>query len=619
MSTTNNLGLFKHDNPATKTDQFNVDKSLNQNWDKVDKEAGNVRTRLTTLETDNTTNKQDIANIKAEQEVQNNNIELNKTNMQQYVSELEAENSRLREDLNGLPSGQVSGENIDISDSSDMRFSEFKISENSKQETRSGKNLLNDSLFPNSYSKNGITFTNNNNGTFNVSGTATANTTVGLITSIDNIQQNKNYYFYCTEKYDATNFNLSVQITYEDSTIQYILPNNSTVTSSKDKGITKSAISLYIPNGITVNFKNVRVMLVQNNNIDNEYEQYGASPSLDYPSEVRSCGDNGSINVVICNKNMLIDTKETGNYVSNGINYVKKDDGSIMVSGTATENSSYSFEKNFTNYPAGTYNISGCPENGSGSTYRIVVWDKDWKIKAVDIGNSARFNVVEGEKIRTQILIEKGQTVKNLMFYAQLELNEKTNYKKHQEQNYTIDVQEPMLEEDYFDLENGKEVHNWQILELNGNEKINLITNQRFQINLINANLPRAVNAYTRINAKSNYFNGKPLSESKVDNMIAVNDDSLYIRVSESTTLEELITFLKSCYESNKAVKVYYKLAEPRKLDLTDTQIKQLQTLDNEAKTYKNITHIYSTDEISPIINATYKKDLETLIAGSGV
>lgn len=75
MSTTTNLGLFKHDNPETNTNQFDVSKALNENWDKVDKNAGEVETKTTALEKDNTTNKTDIANIKQEQVEQNTELE----------------------------------------------------------------------------------------------------------------------------------------------------------------------------------------------------------------------------------------------------------------------------------------------------------------------------------------------------------------------------------------------------------------------------------------------------------------------------------------------------------------------------------------------------------------
>lgn len=46
MSETTNLKLFKHDNPSTNTGLFDIDKSLNQNWDKIDENAGDTNSLL---------------------------------------------------------------------------------------------------------------------------------------------------------------------------------------------------------------------------------------------------------------------------------------------------------------------------------------------------------------------------------------------------------------------------------------------------------------------------------------------------------------------------------------------------------------------------------------------
>jgi len=50
MSTTTNLGLFKHDNPATNTNAFDVKTALNDNWDKIDEEVGDIDNNITTIE-----------------------------------------------------------------------------------------------------------------------------------------------------------------------------------------------------------------------------------------------------------------------------------------------------------------------------------------------------------------------------------------------------------------------------------------------------------------------------------------------------------------------------------------------------------------------------------------
>lgn len=46
MSNTTNLNLFKHDNPATNTNLFDVETALNENWDKIDTFAGNTNAKI---------------------------------------------------------------------------------------------------------------------------------------------------------------------------------------------------------------------------------------------------------------------------------------------------------------------------------------------------------------------------------------------------------------------------------------------------------------------------------------------------------------------------------------------------------------------------------------------
>lgn len=46
MSNTTNLKLFKHDNPSTNTNLFDVERALNENWDKIDENAGDTNNLL---------------------------------------------------------------------------------------------------------------------------------------------------------------------------------------------------------------------------------------------------------------------------------------------------------------------------------------------------------------------------------------------------------------------------------------------------------------------------------------------------------------------------------------------------------------------------------------------
>ena len=51
MSETKNLKLFKHEEPLeTNNNKFDIDKALNQNWDKVDEYVEKVNTEITNLQ-----------------------------------------------------------------------------------------------------------------------------------------------------------------------------------------------------------------------------------------------------------------------------------------------------------------------------------------------------------------------------------------------------------------------------------------------------------------------------------------------------------------------------------------------------------------------------------------
>ena len=163
MSTTTNLGLFKHDNPATNTDIFDVDKALNQNWDKIDNGIGKDRERISLLEASNTIYNfkgtvDTFANLQSKTKTQGDvwyceedsayytytgtdwvpvNLNLNLG----VIDELKQKTIKCMQEVE-TPT-PVSGTIIDLSDSADAKVTELKISGNSKQETREGYNKFN--------------------------------------------------------------------------------------------------------------------------------------------------------------------------------------------------------------------------------------------------------------------------------------------------------------------------------------------------------------------------------------------------------------------------------------------------------------------------------------------
>ena len=98
--------------------------------------------KVSTLEEDNTTNKTNIETL------QEDNIK-NK----QDISDLQESQNKQNEVLNDViynlfPSETQEGENVNIKNTIPVKFKEFVVKGNSKQETRSGKNIFNKSASP---------------------------------------------------------------------------------------------------------------------------------------------------------------------------------------------------------------------------------------------------------------------------------------------------------------------------------------------------------------------------------------------------------------------------------------------------------------------------------------
>jgi len=102
--------------------------------------------------------------------------------------------------------------------------------------------------------------------------------------------------------------------------------------------------------------------------------------------------------------------------------------------------------------------------------------------------------------------------------------------------------------------------------------------------------------------------------------MMAENKGVIYFQFEESVIpiadVNSCKTFFKELYEAEAPVYVDYVLETPIEVECTAEQTEILEKIENEAKTYKNVTHIYSTDEISPNMKVTYFKDIETIIGG---
>ncbi len=181
-----------------------------------------------------------------------------------------------------------------------------------------------------------------------------------------------------------------------------------------------------------------------------------------------------------------------------------------------------------------------------------------------------------------------------------------TKYTQHEEQSYIMPTQSEMLTDDYFDWDNEEEVHNWSRLVLDGTE-----SDSNFSV--------ESNEEYTVINCLNILENGKKVDENKIlcDKLISKYGDTSnteHIRNASSNYPNNVVIYMKSSrleestvaafkkYLSTNNITIYYKTAAETKITFTDEQkavAKEIQ----KATSYEDTTHIYSTDEVSPIFD----------------
>lgn len=662
--------------------------------------------------------------ITAKDNAQDNKI----LQLQTEKAELEKELKEAQEDFyqNSIR-GQASGEYIHVEDSSNCR-AKIGIGGNSEQETREGYNLLNFKK----WKDNNVSWNLGKNivyGDNYVSGTSEG-------TDCYSNTVNEQYRFNCEPNTTYTLFYINdnsimcrpIAFVYDSEskniqTLELGLSADNIIirrfTTSSEAG--KMAIRLGTNvDGVNFKFSNIMILkgIYDKSTIPN-YEQYGAMPSPDYPSEIKTVGSN--INLIEetfegynINGNgafekangfdmQIAKLKANVKYTLNSNTYVfgyyneKPTIASITYDKsrvvlpqslntiTPTRDGYISFRTDktdnnkkiklvegtevgeYSKYGQGCVKVTKCNKNLFGK-YVTGIWfdtskklylasstavgfiarvkpNTTYTIKKKNKGN--RFLLTAGKEpvkidnVFSRLIFASNHdltqytfTTKENEYYiflgvyigtdenelalaveeTQLECgNKATTCEEHKEQSYIMPVQQEMLEGDYFDFDNEEEVHIFGKKVLTGNENWEAIgTNTsgkyRFQTKVDDIAFNADGDTYLEGICDS-YKVGTPNTTYLCQESIATVQ--YYLIIYNEKVNDTVENFKKGL--SNKNVTIYYKLATPTKLKFTDDQKAVAKELNN-ARTYKNVTNIYSTDEISPILSLDYAKDLETLL-----
>lgn len=238
--------------------------------------------KVSTLEEDNTTNKTNIETLQ-EDNIQN----------KQDISDLKESQAKQNEVLNDVifnlfPTETQEDESINIKGTIPVKFKEFKVSGNSKQETRSGKNMIN--VLKDTLTTEGITFTNNGDGTVTINGTATNAAFFSMSEQTFTIENGKTYSLYL----GGTTNGLNMVVRRKSINKQLIILSNAQETATttyNDETVDDAYAYIRVENGTILNNVTVYPMLVEGSELG-AYEPYGAMPSPEFKSDIRNVGDN---------------------------------------------------------------------------------------------------------------------------------------------------------------------------------------------------------------------------------------------------------------------------------------------------------------------------------------
>lgn len=223
---------------------------------------------------------------------------------------------------------KASGEMLNITDSSDLGLKGLKVFGKSGQLKTTGAQLFDASKLESKQS-DGITITNNGNGSFTINGTSTGYPG----TSYNIALENGMYYISTKDEVDVKNI-FRVRIRKNDS--------------YEDKGVgtsfeidgTEDQVQIYIQADKGFSFDNVVIYPMLNaGSTALPWEPYTGekpSPSPEYPQEIKIPGSDGEIGVKVTGAQLLDFRKAKGNENAEGVAYTVLENGSVLRKGTAT-------------------------------------------------------------------------------------------------------------------------------------------------------------------------------------------------------------------------------------------------------------------------------------------
>jgi phage minor structural protein len=595
---------------------------------------GQINANFITTGTMSVSRIEGLANFISETEKQIAEIEIEQGNITSRVSSVEtlANNAQSTADsavegVNNITNtqGEATGKSIYLEDSSDEPLVSIKVKGETNQATRSGKNLL---KLNDTQTVNGVTAINNGNGTLTLNGTASKATTLyianGTTQFVDgktiaagtSLTQSLNV----ISGTSSDNVTIRTLVKIGNSTNYLLLEGEKTYTPTED--IILRPCQLSIKNGTIFNNWTIFPQLEIGESVTTP-EQYGASPSPDYPAKIENVEGTytastipeyvpyNSLAVKVTGKNRL----NINNPSSNNMATIASDNDIVTVSSTATNTT-----------PSVIYVFNNPKIN---DVYRInsIILDNNGQI-VIQTNNGNGWitasikNYSDGISVSNIVYtVQEGITAIRYLLYSDKAIPSSNSSSRYKNTIVTINDEdmtyEPYKEQTvYFPLAEGQKLYKDSYLAsdgihhkrtqvvLRGNEDwvltstSNQIITKRFSYKIS----PPIMKMNSQENALCSHFaNVNDATEDIEGIYYAALDGITYIalrlNVNKATTLEQFKAYLSEQYSNGTPVTVEYELSEEEIVPYTAEQQEAWDKIE-QLHTYKNVTNIFSDAEL---------------------
>lgn len=540
-----------------------------------------------------------------------------KTELNAEIERLTAENEQQAEQINyldkTLPRAEASGENINIKNSAEYPISIISIDTNIKQDSREGYNELDTSnyVFVQGDSTD-LNCKRQDDGSFIINGTTgTTGADIRIVSDTPLITLKAGthtFYFGDIETYNMFNCEANLSIfglgTY--TLIKRIAEgiNYKTITLTEDLEIYNIGYHLNVSK--TYNNFVLKPMIYEGAyDVNKVFEQYGAMPSIEFPSEIKT--PVGKQSVVAGNKNKLKKFNETNSYsnvaieITNGYRF--------KVNGTPNLTWVNLFSAKELKISKGE-TITFSTKNMKHSLYARINYSDGTYNNYVEIGKTSKTLTLSKDMVSYYLYIS-GLTVGTAIDYefeAQLEYGDTaTEIVEPQSQVQDIDVGE--LLGTIVDKEDGSYFEgNFRRLTDISNLTKSVTVEQGSLIKIEDINTNRAgfeMKSTHQKNTGKNSYNSEWKSYDGNKFALLYPSSTKYVYFNKQFNKE--VEFIN--WWNENGIELVYPLATPTYTKLTDEQQAQWNKI-KKMHTYEGVTNIYTINDngISPVINMKYVK-----------